>query len=154
MDASPMGQQTPMGDASSFGNMPPMPPQGQDMPPMDNEPMPEDNPEPQPQGSEIDDIYNQLSPDDQKATKSYAQSLLNRDEEAQEQGNATEAPENGNPQPPMAEIYRKVNGRLVKENCEIGLGNSDCDDEDSSRKPLGKKIAVRSKSPFSSPIKK
>lgn len=154
MDASPMGQQMPMGDASSFGNMPPMPPQGQDMPPMGNDPMPEDNPEPQPQGSEIDDIYNQLSPDDQKATKSYAQSLLNRDEEAQKQGNTPEAPENGNPQPPMAEIYRKVNGRLVKESCEIGLGNSDCDDENNNRKPLGKKIAVRSKSPFSSPIKK
>lgn len=151
MDASPMGQQTPMGDASSLGNMPPMPPQGQDMPPMGNEPMPEDSPEPQPQRSEIDDIYNQLSPDDQKATKSYAQSLLNRDEEAKEQDNA---PENGNPQPPMAEVYRKVNGRLVKESCEIGLGNSDCDDEDNDRKPLDKKIAVRSKSPFSSPLNK
>lgn len=151
MDASPMGQQMPMGDASSFGNTLP---QGQDMPPMDNEPMPEDNPEPQPQGSEIDDIYNQLSPDDQKATKSYAQSLLNRDEKTQEQGNTPEAPENSKPQPPMAEIYRKVNGRLVKENYEIGLGNSDCDDEGNSRKPLGKKLAVRSKSPFSSPLNK
>lgn len=161
MDASPEDQQQSAGGALPLTGNPSTDPQ-QVMPPMDggNVPTPQEpmtdapvNPD-MGGGSEIDDIFNRLSPDDQKAAKSYAESLLNRDENArnsgEEEGPALPSPQ----QPPVQEVYHKIDGKLVKEDCGTGLNNF-CNDEcKKDKRPLGKKIAVRSKSPFSSPLKK
>lgn len=157
MNASPMDQRQPsMGDALPLNNEPMNEPP-QNMPSVNggNDVMRQDSPMPPAEsgGSEIDGIFNQLSPDDQKAAKSYAESLLNRDEEARnEEGNNPAPPMEQ--QPPVQEIYHKINGKLVKEDCGTGLNNSCDDGNEGKKKTLSKKIAVRSKSPFSSPLKK
>lgn len=148
-----MPQQEPMGGGFPMNNDP-MGNSGE-LPPMDQDNAPQDmggNPEPENSSSEIDSIYNQLSPDDQKATKKYAESLLNRDEEEREKtGNNSQQ----NPQDlSMQEVFHKVNGKLVKEDCGTGLDNA-CDNDYSTNKKLpNKKVATRTKSPFSSPLKK
>lgn len=148
-----MPQQEPMGDGFPMNNNPMANP-GEEAP-MDSGNAPQDlggDMGPENSGSEIDSIYNQLSPDDQKAAKKYAESLLNRDEEArEEEGN--DMPQNQQ-EPPMQEIFHKINGRLVKEDCGTGLDNA-CDEKTKDcKKALAKKIAIRAKSPFSSPLKK
>ena len=157
MDTSPMDQQQPMGGALPLTNEPMNKPT-QNMPPMNggNDAMGQDSPIPPAEsgGSEIDDIFNQLSPDDQKAAKSYAESLLNRDEDARESGENEDPTVQATPSQPVQEVYHKINGKLVKEESGTGLNHS-CDDSNKNvKKPLNKKIAVRSKSPFSSPLKK
>ena len=114
----------PMGDASDFsGGQPPMP---NDMPAMDDgqgmqgmNDMPQDGggmpPMPEqgtPSGSKIDDIYNQLSDEDKKATEKYAQSLLDRSEENGEPADMGEIPDNGGATP-MQEVYVMREGKLV-----------------------------------------
>jgi len=151
---SPMPQQEPMGGGFPMNNDPMANPGGEA--PMEPGNAPQDmggNMEPENSGSEIDSIYNQLSPDDQKAAKKYAESLLNRDEEAKaNMGN--EMSQNGQ-EPPMQEVFHKVNGRLVREDCGTGLDNACNDSECNSNKKLPKKkVATRTKSPFSSPLKK
>lgn len=145
-----MGGALPLG-GEPMGNLP------QDMQPMGNEnsSMTPDSPLPPSEsgGSEIDVIFNQLSPDDQKAAKSYAESLLNRDEEARNQEGNIPVSQSAQ-QPPVQEIYHKINEKLVKEDCGTGLNNSFDGHDADFKKPLNKKIAVRAKSPFSSPLKK
>lgn len=70
----------------------------------------------QPSGSKIDDIYNQLSDDDKKATEKYAQSLLDRSEENNPDMGGEPAP--GGEQmpagaPPIQEVYTMYEGRLI-----------------------------------------
>lgn len=154
MSPSPEPQPEPMGDGFPMNNAPIGDPVGNPSPAPDNAPQDMGNDmTPDNSGSEIDSIYNQLSPDDQKAAKKYAESLLKRDEEARG-GNAANGMPQNNPEPPMEEVFHKVNGKLVKEEYGTGLDNACGDECDSNKKPLPKKIATRSKSPFSSPLKK
>lgn len=126
-----MGEPTaPMGDTSDFsGGQQPML-HGQ--PPMDGDmmgqgapdqmgggmdsPMPPMGDEGQGMTSKIDDIYNQLSDDDKKATEKYAQSLLDRSEENNPDMGGEPAP--GGEQmpagaPPIQEVYTMYEGRLI-----------------------------------------
>lgn len=65
-----------------------------------------------PSGSKIDDIYNQLSDDDKKATEKYAQSLLDRSEENGAAAEVGESPDNAGGMP-MQEVYVMREGKLV-----------------------------------------
>lgn len=111
-----------MGDTSDF--FPNSQPMSNDALPMDNgqsdqditsnnegmPPMPDNDMNPS--GSKIDDIYNQLSDDDKKATEKYAQSLLDRSEENGAAAEVGESPDNAGGMP-MQEVYVMREGKLV-----------------------------------------
>lgn len=112
----------PMGDASDFSaNSQPM---SDSTLPMENgqgnrditsnndgmQPMPDNDVNPS--GSKIDDIYNQLSDDDKKATEKYAQSLLDRSEENGAAAEVGESSDNAGGMP-MQEVYVMREGKLV-----------------------------------------
>lgn len=147
-----MNQQPPMGgetgeQSMDIGNQG-MPPMGDGM--EQRLPMDGDGGMMPPEGnSEIDGVYNQLSDTDKKATLSYAQSLLDRSEEEKSESTMPEAGgmQSNPPAQPMQE-FRKINGRLVREEFGIMAQNGD-----GSKKVSNKKPKIHPKSPFSSPLK-
>ena len=160
-------EQLPMDDASMssdpmMGNEMPMGPmmdqgagQGSEDPMMGNEPPMGDNmntPE-APMGNEDDDstagIINQLSDEDKKAVRAYAESMLakSKSDEENNDGNMGEIPGGNN----IAEsaIFSKKQIEMLKETFGINK-----EDEKEDRKTLGKKEKGNksSKSPFNSPV--
>jgi len=132
----PMGD-APMDDPNAGGTM------GDDEQ-MDGGPMGED---PNTAGEGSDDtmsIINQLSDEDREAVRSYAESMLSRDETQNGDDMAQ-----GDEQPPMMEqvIFTKKQLNMIQEN----LGPTQDELMDKSRKELPKKQSKPNNSPFSSP---
>lgn len=149
-----MGGQPPMGGASLPSNTQqpldePIAQQPMDMNVQNTMPIDTANEmPPQEEGSEIDGVFNQLSDTDKKAALSYAKSLLDRSEkEKKEEDASVDMPQAENaPVQPMQE-YRKINGRLVREN--LGIASQDKEE----KKGVNKKSKANPNSPFSSPLK-
>lgn len=148
-----MNQQPPMGGqpmAMGSQEMPPMDSEINQQPPMDDGGMGGNEDMTPPEGgSEIDDVFNQLSDTDKKATLSYAQSLLDRSEEEKSESHVPDdgGMQHNSPIQPMRE-FRKINGRLVRE--EFGIMNQS---KEKSGKASNKKLKAHPNSPFSSPLK-
>lgn len=116
--------------------------------PMDDE-IPMDNGEMG--GDETMDIINQLSPKDKEAVKSYAESLISKDESSDSTEEAQDAPvQDGlNMETPMNEtfIFRKKHLNKLMEN----FGPTETELEKDKKPNLVKKQKKTKKTPFNAP---
>ena len=137
-------EEAPIEDAPMDGSEQGAPMDGEEGMPMDDGGAPSDG------GDSTMDIINQLSDDDKEAVRSYAQSMLARDETK----NGQTPEDNGGDEMPMMEtvIFSKGQLRQIAENfgpTEDELNKK----EDDKRRPAEKKAKknASSKSPFNSP---
>lgn len=149
-DASPAPGEEEMGSNMMDGGMPEEAPMGDDMAmdPGMNGDAPETGGEP---NDETMEIINQLSPKDKEAVKSYAESLVSKDENNENVEGQNEVPQDGlNMEVPMNESFifnKKQLNKLLMEN----FGPTE-DELETNKKPnLIKKQKNVKKSPFNAP---
>ena len=128
---------------------------GMEEPPMDDPSMGGEPPMDEPEGGEGDDstisIINQLSPEDREAVRSYAESMLARDENSGEREMGGEEPPMEGPEAgPMMEsvIFTKKQLKAINENF---LQMSDDEEKKDKKVGLKKGDKLHKKSPFNSP---
>lgn len=155
-----------MGDVSN--EMPPMPPaeptdapepEAEPMNPMPNDEMdgglgagPQINGGAQAGADEISGIYNQLSATDKKAVKSYAESMLSRDEDKNANGVPDDEEVGAVAGAPMQETVIFTKSQLDEMTENFGPMADELDDRQKNRKKNEKKFKdSKEKSPFKSP---